>query len=172
MANLCLKTEDCAENAEKRQVVTKYMLEFHEMLYHQYVVMQNFENMLESVADYCRASQEHYGDESLEYAKALYFKAKTQHFNALTRSLALETVKNSIDIWTQIPLNKGSQDLGHAQALLLKATILAQTEKYRWAVKVYRKAAIIISEIEDTRIDKDSFLDNVVQECQKVIQLA
>ena len=83
--------------------------------------------MLESVQDYCLASSEYFGSESKEHAKALYFKAKTQYYNQVTKSLALDTVRKSIEIWNQIPLTKGSQDLAQAQALLLKATILAQT---------------------------------------------
>ena len=59
----------------------------------------------------------------------------------------------------------------HAQALLFKATVLAQKmKKYRWAVKVYRKAAIIIDEIEEARFNKDGLLNQVVMECEKVVQ--
>ena len=45
-------------------------------------------------------------------------------------------------------------------------------KKYRWAVKVYRKAAIIISEITGTRMNFEAFLNNIVQECERVIEKA
>ena len=55
---------------------------------------------------------------------------------------AMSTIKSSIHIWRKIPLSGGPKDLNHAMALLLKASILARhMHKYRWAVKVYRKAS-------------------------------
>lgn len=57
-------------------------------------------------------------------------------------------------------------------ALILKATILAKGMKqYRWSLKVYHKAAVIIGEITGTKINIDTLLDNVVNECSSIIEL-
>ena len=118
--------------------------------------MQDFESQLETSREQSRLSKEHCGEDSKEYAVALYFEAKSLNYQQLTKSMAFTVVKKSISVWKKIPATQGVQDLGHAQALLLKATLLAQTmKKYRWAVKVYHKAAIILSEIKEPRVNLD-----------------
>ena len=48
---------------------------------------------------------------------------------------------------------------------LLKATILARSlKKYRESFKVYQKAALIVGEIEGTRLNTKTLLDNIVRE--------
>lgn len=56
-------------------------------------------------------------------------------------------------------------------ALLLKAQTLAKgLKRYRWAVKVYKKAAIIVSEITGARMNTDMLLENVTAECESVVK--
>ena len=86
---------------------------------------------------------------------------------------AMDKVKKSIHIWRSNRQTGGPNDLNHAMSLLLKASILKDTMKrYRWAVKVYRKAALIISDIKGTRMNTETLLNNISLECEQVIELA
>ena len=86
---------------------------------------------------------------------------------------AMSTIKRSIHIWKNIPLSGGPKDLNHAMSLLLKASILArQMKKYRWAVKVYRKASLIIYEIQGAKMNITTLLNNVIAECEMAMKLA
>jgi len=111
---------------------------------------------------------------STAFAEALYLKAKAIYSDPeAPPSSALATIKKSIHIWKNTPLKGGPKDLNHAMALIMKATLLAKSlKKYRWSVKVYRKAARIISEITGAKMNTDTLLDNVVGECEKVMELA
>lgn len=119
------------------------MIEFYEMLYHQYAVMKDLINQLETSQEHCEVIKEFKGDRSTEYAEALYLRAKAQFMDPSTpTSIAFSTIKKSLFIWKNTPLTGGPKDLNHAMSLLMKATMLAKEMKdYRWAVKVYRKAA-------------------------------
>ena len=119
-------------------------------------------------------AKEYNGEQSTEYAEALYLKAKALYLDKESHNeISFLTIKKSIQIWKNTPLSGGPRDLNHAMALIFKATILCKAlKKYRWSVKVYRKAAIIISEITGARMNTESFLNHLVQECEKVIELA
>ena len=87
--------------------------------------------------------------------------------------VAFATIKKSLVIWKNTPLIGGPKDLNHAMALLLKATILAkEMKKYRWAVKVYKKASRIVAEITGARMNTEQLLNNIIAECEKVMQTA
>ena len=122
---------------------------------------------------HCEVIKEHRGELSTEYAEALYLKAKALFVDPDSHNeSAFLSIKKSLHIWKNTPLSGGPRDLNHAMALILKATILCKAlKKYRWSVKVYRKAAIIISEITGTRMNTETLLNNIVQECEKVIEL-
>ena len=56
-------------------------------------------------------------------------------------------------------------------ALLLKASILEseQLKKYREAIKVFRKAAYMATEIKRARMNVQTLVDNITDQCEKVI---
>ena len=106
-AKKCLETDDAKANEEKKSTIIKYLLEFHEMLFHQYAVMNDADSQLETSRAHSKVSKEHCGDQSIEYASALYLEAKILHSDELTKSMAFSTVKKSIQIWKNTPLTFG-----------------------------------------------------------------
>ena len=123
---------------------------------------------------HCNAIKQYIGESSREHAEALYLKAKAMSMDPdAPPDQAMNTIKRSIHIWKNIPLSGGPKDLNHAMALLLKASILARhMKKYRWAVKVYRKASLIIYEIEGAKMNITTLLNNVIAECEMAMKLA
>ena len=139
-AMLTLETEDAKESEDKRATVIKLLIEFHEMLFHQYSVMKDVVNQLQTAREFCDLVKSHRGPMSREYAEALYLKAKALFIDPESpTSTAFTTVKKACHIWKNIPLSGGPKDLNHAMTLILKAQILTKAmHKYRWAVKVYQ----------------------------------
>ena len=89
------------------------------------------------------------------------------HYTADNKSAeeVLDIIKKAIRIAQNIPLTSGASDLKLAMMFLLKATILARSlKKYRESFKVYQKAALIVGEIEGTRLNTKTLLDNIVRE--------
>eukprot|EP00353_Schmidingerella_taraikaensis_P002191 CAMPEP_0185599486 /NCGR_PEP_ID=MMETSP0434-20130131/82736_1 /TAXON_ID=626734 ORGANISM="Favella taraikaensis, Strain Fe Narragansett Bay" /NCGR_SAMPLE_ID=MMETSP0434 /ASSEMBLY_ACC=CAM_ASM_000379 /LENGTH=195 /DNA_ID=CAMNT_0028228901 /DNA_START=1337 /DNA_END=1920 /DNA_ORIENTATION=- len=132
--------------------------------------MQDMEGAMEAANDYCSATKSDFGEMSQEYAEALYLKSKAQ-FNDPGTMLgqAMATCKKCLHIWKNTPLTGGPKDLQHALALLLKATFYMKKGENREAIKVFRKAAYMVSEINGTRLNTETLLQNITQECEKAI---
>ena len=141
----------------------KLLIEFNEMLFHQYAVMKDYVNQQETSQAHCEMVKLHCGEMSTEYAEALYLKAKAlQSDPDSSTEKAFSVIKQSIHIWTNTPQTGGPRDLQHAMSLIMKATILCKDlKKYRWSIKVYRKAAFIISEITNTHMNTETLLNNI-----------
>ena len=90
----------------------------------------------------------------------------------MTVDQVLDTIRKGIRIALNIPLTGGAGDLKLAMMLLLKATIYARSlKKFREALKVYQKAAEIVNEIQGTRLNTQTLLDNIVRESQDCMNL-
>lgn len=98
-AKLCLDSEELQEASERRQTVVRYTLEFHEMLFHQFAVMKDFESLLDTSTSHSQVSRAYCGDMSTEYASALYYEAKALYSSELTRGKAFDTLQKSLHIW-------------------------------------------------------------------------
>ena len=150
----------------------KLLGEFYEMLYHIYVVMKDIPNQIDTAANFGEILKETRGEMSTDYAQALYMKAKAYFQDENTPdTLALTTVRKSINIWRNTPLTGSPKDMNHAMALILKAHILVNgLKKYREAIKVYHKACIIVNEISGAKMNLENLINNIVGECDKVIK--
>lgn len=170
-AKMCIQNEQIQSSEEKRNSVEKLLIEFYEMLFHQYATMRDIDNQLKTSQEQCEVIKECRGEMSTQYAEALYLRSKAQFQDPNTfTTIAFATIKKSLNIWKNTPLTGGPKDLNHAMALLMKATILAkEMQKYRWSIKVYKKATIIVSEITGARLNTEQLLNNILAECEKVI---
>jgi len=152
--------------------VTKFLIEFFEMLYHQYVTMKDLAGQQETAFSHCETVKKLLGDMSTEYAQALYLKAKSLYLDPSQTERSLETIRQCLHIWRNTPLSGGPKDLNHALALLLKASILGKEMKqYYWALKLYRKAALIVSEIKGAKLNLETLLNNIEAECGDAMKL-
>ena len=60
---------------------------------------------------HCNAIKKYIGENSREYAEALYFKAKAMIMDPeAPPGQAMSTIKRSIKIWKNIPLSGGPKD--------------------------------------------------------------
>lgn len=119
--------------------------------------MRDLNSALEVSDEFCEATLEHCGELSLEYAEALYLKAKAQYNDPGTlKTSAMKTVKKCLHVWNNTPLTGGPKDLPHVLALLLKATFMGcdKINKHREAIKAFRKAATILEAITGARMNK------------------
>ena len=171
-ATLCLKNEDSLENDQVLSSVKKFLMEFYQMLCHQLVTMQDVNGVMEATEEYIESSKAASGPMSDDHAYAIYLKAKAQHSDKDTmKRQALQTIRKCLTIWKNTPQTGQSRDLNHVLALLLKASILEseQLKKYREAIKVFRKAAYMATEIKRARMNVQTLVDNITDQCEKVI---
>ena len=82
------------------------------------------------------------------------------------------TIKKCLHIWTNTPATGGPKDLPHVLALLLKATFLGSNklDKHREAIKVFKKAHLILTEIKGARLNTQTLLDNIEKGYEKAIE--
>ena len=79
----------------------------------------------------------------------------------------MQTIRKAINIAINVPLTGGPNDLKLAMMLLLKATIYARSlKKFKEAIKVYQKAGAIISQIQGTRLNTKTLIENIERESE------